>query len=544
MIAVPARDRRDMLGWAAIVVALLVAAPSLANGFAYDDLPLVVENGRITTLLPPWAYFTQSYWPAGGLYRPLTVWLLALQWQLGGGAPWIFHATNVALHAVATGLVYLLARRLMAPAWAAVAAALFAVHPVHVEAVANVVGISELLCSAFVLAAVLLALHGMRSGFTPGIRLAVIGCGLAAAVSKEQGFVTPALLLATATFASPPWRTALRRIAPVAVAMTVLLSALLFLRAGVLGGLAGDEPAAPLRDLAASGRMFVALGTVPQWARLLLWPAHLSFDYSPPGYLVSPLPGAVHMVALLLLLAAGWIAWACRSRAPAVSLGVAWIAIALLPVSNLVLPTGILLAERTLYLPSVGVVLAVGGLAAMTAGWITSRPGHGALLAAMAVVILLGAVRSLARTGVWRDNERLLRQVAIEAPRNYRAHRTLALHLDRQGHLDDAAREYRRSIELWGRDGKVYEDLAILLDRQGRDAEAATVLRDGLVVDPSAPTMRSKLYYIEASRGDWPAARAAAAAGLAQGDTMFASLVVRADSALRAAASTPTITAQ
>ena len=83
----------------------------------------------------------------------------------------------------------------------------------------------------------------------------------------------------------------------------------------------------------------------------------------------------------------------------------------------------------------------------------------------------------------------------------------------------------------------------MLLDREGRDADAMTVLRDGLGVDPAAPTMRSKLYYIQATRGDWPAARATAAAGLALGDTMFASLVARADSAQRAA-STSTITAQ
>ena len=82
------------------------------------------------------------------------------------------------------------------------------------------------------------------------------------------------------------------------------------------------------------------------------------------------------------------------------------------------------------------------------------------------------------------------------------------------------------------------------LDRQGRDGDAAMVLREGLAIDPAAPTMRSKLYYIQASRGDWPAARLTASAGLAQGDTMFASLVVRADSALGASAITPTPAAQ
>jgi protein O-mannosyl-transferase len=537
-------EKHDLSGWLAVAVAIVVAAPSLVNGFAYDDLPLVVENARITTLLPPWEYVTQSYWPAGGLYRPLTVWLLALQWKLGGGAPWIFHATNVALHALVTGLVYLLARRLMPPPWAGVAAVLFAVHPVHVEAVANVVGISELLCSAFVLGSVLLAMRGARDGFTPATRFAVIGCAMLAAVSKEQGFVTPALLLAATVIACPPWSTALRRVAPVAAATAVLLAALLFLRAGVLGGLAGDEPAAALLGLAPSARMLVALGTVPEWTRLLLWPARLSFDYSPPGYDVPSAPGAIHAVALLLLVATAWMAWAGRSRVPAISLGIVWVAIALLPVSNLILPTGILLAERTLYLASVGAVLALAGLAAIASDWMASRIGTRVVLAAVAVVALLGAARSVTRASVWRDNERLLQQVAIEAPRNYRAHRTRALHLDRQGHLDEAAQEYRRSIELWGRDARVYEDLAILLDRQGRDADAAIVLHDGLAVDPAAPTMRSKLYYIQASSGDWPAARVTASAGLAQGDTMFASLVVRADSALAAAAPTPTLTAQ
>jgi len=534
---------RDVLGWPALAVAVAVAAPGLMNGFAYDDLPLVVENARITRLLPPWGYFVQSYWPAGGLYRPLSVWFLALQWKLGGGAPWIFHATNVMLHALVTGLVYLLARRLMAPYWAAVAAVLFAVHPVHVEAVANVVGISELLCCALVLGAVLLAVRGARDGFTPGTRMALIACGILAALSKEQGFVTPALLLATVVLACPPARSALRRVAPVAIAMILLLAVLLFLRAGVLGGLAGDEPAAPLRGLAPSARMLVALGTVPEWARLLWWPARLSFDYSPPGYVVASAPGPVHVLALLLLVALVWLAWAGRRRAPAVSLGIAWIGIALLPVSNLILPTGILLAERTLYLASVGAVLAVAGLAALATDWAASRLVRRAIIAAVAVAAILGAGLSVARAAVWRDNERLLRQVAIEAPDNYRAHRTLALHLDRQGRLDDAAREYRRSIELWAGDARVYEDLAMLLDREGRDAEAVTVLRDGLGVDPAAPTMRSKLYYIQATQGDWPAARATAAAGLALGDTMFASLVARADSAQRAA-STSTITAQ
>ncbi len=521
----------------AIAVAIAVAATSLGNGFAYDDLPLIVDNPRVTTLHPLWEYLGQSYWPAGGLYRPLTVWLLALQWKLGDGTPWIFHATNVALHALVTGLVYALARRILAPAWAGLAALLFAVHPVHVEAVANAVGVSELLCTALVLAAVLVATRGVNEEFTAARRLGVIAFGMLAAISKEQGFVTPALLLAAAGIACvPPGMRSLRKTAPVAGVLALLLAALLLFRASVLGGLAGDEPAAPLRALAPSARMLVSLGTVPGWVRLLLWPARLSFDYSPPGYPVAANTGAVHLLAVLMLGIGGWLVWACRAKAPAVTLGIVWIAVALLPVSNLILPTGVLLAERTLYLASVGAVLAAAGVAERGFAWLTSPSAQRAAAVAMAVIVLLAAARSATRAAVWKDNETLLQQVEHEAPDNYRAHRTRALHLDRQGLLDDAAREYRRSMTLWDRDPKVYEDLAILLDRQGRDSEAAAVLRDGLGIEPAAPAMRSKLYYIEAARGDWPAARATAMAGLALGDTMFASLARRADSALAAPA--------
>jgi len=519
----------------AMVVAVAVAAISLRNRFAYDDLPMIVDNARVTTLSPPWVYLGQSYWPGGGLYRPLTVWLLALEWHLGGGAGWLFHAVNIVLHALVTGLVYLLARRTLAPAWAGLAAMLFAVHPVHVEAVANVVGMSELLCTGLVVATVLLAMRGVTNGFTPSLRLGVIALGMLAALSKEQGFVTPALLLGTAGIAGkPPGPPSVRKAAPVAGVLVVLLLALLVPRAAVLGGLAGQEPVAPLQALVPLTRVLVSLGTVPEWTRLLLWPARLSFDYSPPGYPVAATLGPAHLLAVLLLGACAWLAWLSRTKAPAVTLGIVWTAIALLPISNLVVPTGVLLAERTLYLASAGAVLAVAGVAERVSKRLSSRAVRHCALAAMTLALLAAAARSATRAAVWRDNDVLLRQVELEAPDNYRAHRTLALHMDRQGRFDDAAREYRRSIELWGRDPKVYEDLAILLDRQGRDGEAAAVLRAGLGIEPTAPAMRSKLYYLEAARGDWPAARATAQAGLVLGDTMFASLVRRADSALNA----------
>jgi Tfp pilus assembly protein PilF len=172
------------------------------------------------------------------------------------------------------------------------------------------------------------------------------------------------------------------------------------------------------------------------------------------------------------------------------------------------------------------------------------RAARPVLAAAMGGVLVLGAWRSVDRAAAWHDNEALLRDVDTVAADNYRAHRTRALYLDRGAHLDDAAREYRKSIALWGQDPKVYENLAILLQRQGHVDEAMAVLADGLRVDPAAPAMRSKLFYLHLTRGELPAARETAAAGVAMGDTIFAALVRRADSARDASATSPSTTRQ
>lgn len=519
-----------------MAVALAVSSASLRNGFALDDVPMVLENARITTLQSPWTYFNLPYWPGGGLYRPVTVTLFALLWKVGGGSPLPFHLANVVLNAVAAVMTFGVARRLLPPAAAALCGLLFAVHPVHVEAVASVVGLSELLCAVFVLGALLLALRGATGEMTLPLRLGIIGLGALAALSKEQGFVTPVLVVAAALAVAG--RAGIRRVAAAVVGLSLVLVALLAVRTGVLGDLAGDQAAAPLRGLSAAARVPIFLGTIPSWTRLLLWPAALHFDYSPPGYPLQNAWSGSQLLGVCIVAAAAWLAWRCRHQCPAVTLGIAWAAVAILPVSNLLLPTGILLAERTLYLASAGVAIAVGGLVALA--WPMLHGAQHQVAAALAgAVLVAGAWRSGSRMLVWRNNDALFAQVDIEAADNYRAHRSRALDLDRRGYVAEAEREYRRSIELWPRDPKVHEDLAILLHRQQRDDDAIAVLEAGLQVDPAMPAMRSKLYFIEAGRGRWTDARATAEAGAAAGDTMFTALVRRADSALATTTSSP-----
>jgi len=151
MSARPLPQPHRVWSYAAVVVLAVVAsATALANGFALDDLALVADNARVHSLDHWWRLFTLPYWPpqyGASLYRPLVTLAYALQWWTGAGAPWVFHLSSVALYTALCALVLTLLLEVLSPAPALIGAALFAVHPVHVEAVANVVGQSELMAS-------------------------------------------------------------------------------------------------------------------------------------------------------------------------------------------------------------------------------------------------------------------------------------------------------------------------------------------------------------------------------------------------------------
>jgi hypothetical protein len=153
------------------------------------------------------------------------------------------------------------------------------------------------------------------------------------------------------------------------------------------------------------------LQVVPMWLRLLVWPAHLQADYA-PGEIVPPNHiSAPELVGAVLICAALGLIWGCRRRAPAVSFGLAWCAIALLPVSNIV-PTGVVLAERTLFLPSVGFLIAAGAAGAWLArnSRLSAERTRRVLLISAGVLMVLGIVRSESRHRVWNSEHLRVRR--------------------------------------------------------------------------------------------------------------------------------------
>jgi hypothetical protein len=514
---------------------LISTGRALGNGFAFDDIPIVLENSQIHELAPPWVYAQQSYWPPknlGDAYRPWTVWWLALQWTIGDGAPWVFHLGNLLLTAATTLLVFWLASLLLPPFAALAAAALFAVHPVHVEATANVVGQAELWMTGFTIAGCLGYLRARRGGL-PNLpaRLGLATLLVLAAAAKEQGVVLLGLLLALEWIVVPrfdprPFGTRLRALAPSYALWALVTVGFLGARYGVLGDLGGGPPAAGLEGLGIGDRFLTMLPLFAELARLLFWPASLLAQYSPPAH-GGPVTAGGALAGGMVIVAGIAAVWAFHRRRPALALGLTWIAIALLPVSNLLFPTGVLIAERTLLLPSVGAVVVGGAILGAIAG--RSVAAGGVLLVGL---VAAGAARSWSRQPVWRDNLTLFTQTTIDEPRSYRGHFVLGRERFRRGDSTGAIAAYQRAGTLYQRDHRVFEEWGQIHRASGRCDLAIPIFERGVAADSSATVARSRLLECLFVLAEYQRASEVAADGLRLGFTEFRSAADRAARAL------------
>ncbi|HZE88522.1 MAG TPA: hypothetical protein VE404_03190, partial [Verrucomicrobiae bacterium] len=273
---------------AAFLLGAVLYAGTLRNGFVFDDIDVVQKNPLAHAPPRVGAILTSHYWAGvqatGNLYRPLTILSFALNDAVTGGAAAGYHAVNAILHGAVSALVVLLAAALgWSPAGALTAGLLFAAHAVHVEAVAPVVGRSELLGALFALAAWLCHRAAVR-GATARARIARGAFAAAffglALLSKENAAVLPALVVA-ADLALDRSAVARRRSLRSAAAMAGILALFLAARAAVVPGVPPDDPLGRVFggvDLVT--RVRTAMGVMGRYLGLLVFPRHLSADYS------------------------------------------------------------------------------------------------------------------------------------------------------------------------------------------------------------------------------------------------------------------------
>jgi hypothetical protein len=391
------------------LLAAAVAAPSIGNDFVADDQWVIAHRQALEQPPSLGAVLKEPYWPAsfgGVMWRPAVMTSWALDYQVSPSPHW-FHGVNVFWAALAAALFALLACELAGPSVGLIVGLLFAVHPVHVEAVANVVGRAELMAAAGYAFALICAIRSAQDrAYLAGVAL---GAGLAIG-SKEIAVTLPAAVFLVFAARRMVLRTAWRP----AIAATVPIVAY-FIIHGFVGirTFYGGGLAVGLEHLGMLERTWAMLPLSLQWWRLFLFPAHLSADYSPGELTVSTGLTLWHVLGLLVWIALGVLAWRTRRTIPTIAIGLAWLVITISPVANVVMPTEFLIAERTLYLASFGVVLALGA-AAMAIRSSQLR------VVVVAIAVVAGAIRSIARVPAWHDDEAHYQALRREAPRSYR----------------------------------------------------------------------------------------------------------------------------
>jgi hypothetical protein len=525
-----------------LLVAFTALAASIAgvrNDFAYDDILVILHDDRILDVGRWLEFLTTPYWAAPhlpDLYRPVASLSLALQYVIGAGGPLVFRLVSIMLYALAALLVFALASRVMSRGAALAAGVLFAAHPVHVEAVVQGVNQGELLVAIFSLVAVCRYVDKRRGGSLDARDWCVLAALYALAVlTKENGFVLPGLLLAAELFlvndkpfaerVNALWRgyAMLGAVAVVLVGVRTLVLA---------GRVVGAFTAEALVGASLGGRMLTMLQVVPKWFRLLLWPSHLQIDYSPNEIVASTGMGPHEWLGLALLVMTVVAIVAARRRAPGVGFGLFWCAVALFPVSNIV-PTSIVLAERTLFLPSVGMVVAACCAATLLAQVSTRHPKMTlrALAAACAVLVLLGVGRSAARHRDWRNAAHIWIVSAHDAPRSLRVQRA------RAAAAADLTKEFDRFLpgaEPW----RVHYQLGVLLRTMEEDSAATSQLRLSLAQRAHQPDAARELAETLLEQGDYADAKVVVSDQIAAGDSSqsFVTIAHAADSAQAAAA--------
>lgn len=471
-------------------VACLLYLPTTRYGFVQDDRAIIAGNPAAHTIGSAVQAFGQPYWPRpaeGGLYRPLTILTFAVDWSLSGGRAGWLHFINAVLHGLVAVLVVLVLERWSAGGPMALAAGLvFAVHPVHVEGVASLVSRGELLAAIGILGAILAARRGWW--------VAALGCALAAMLSKEHGVVVGVAILLDDWLRG---QSVTRYPALFYLALGIVTAAYL-VTWNAIGGAGAADVAPPFLGTSTGSRLLLAGSAIATAGRLLVWPAALSADYNPrvliipSGVTISMISGWMMVIGMPLL-----IVWAWK-RAPAVAFAAGLAALSYLPTANLLFPSGVVLAERNLYLAVtlVGVLLGMG-VEEMHRRW--GGTGAGVILAA---VVVACAGRSWSRLPAWRDNRSQLLTLLQDHPESYRAHASAAAVLAGTGDTTGARRQYELADSLFDGDPHLDAARALYLVDRGDTATAATLAEHARTLLPRERNALRVQFLLARGRGD------------------------------------------
>lgn len=480
-----------------VAIALLVAAVFgrvISFDFVnYDDPIYVYQTPAIAAGLHwdsvRWA-FTHIH---GQNWHPLTALSHMLDCQLYGVAPAGHHFTNVLLHAATALLLFITLRRITGAIWrSALVAALFAIHPLHVESVAWIAERKDVL-SGFFFVLTIAAYARYARTLTPGAYLLTLVTFAAGLLSKPMLVTTPFVLLLL------DWWPLQRLRAGTAIRILLEKVPLLFLSLGscVATLIAQRQYIGVGEELPLVARLTNAVVSYLIYVRQMFWPAGLAPFYP---HREGNVPVGETAAALLFVTAASVAVLLARRSKRYLLVGWLWYLGMLVPVIGVVQVGWQSHADRYTYLPQIGLSIAVVWLVADVA--LKLRVPRFALASVAGCVVILLASVAFAQTGYWRDSETLWRHTLAVSPQNDVAENNLGILLADRGRYDDAIAHYRAALRLRPQNALAHLNLGNALVSRGEIASAMAEVRRALEIEPGNVDAHNALGVMRLQQGD------------------------------------------
>jgi tetratricopeptide (TPR) repeat protein len=480
-----------------VLLAILVYLPALDGGFIIDDTLYVTQDARMETAGGLGRIWTEVVGPQyKHQYYPMTSTAFWVQHQLWGDDPFGYHLVNVLLHAANAVLLWLVLGRLAMPgAW--LAAAVFAVHPVHVQSVAWVAELKNTLSAMFFLASAFVFVGWFRReprtwpGYALGMFLFV--CAL---LSKSATCLLPAALLVVLWWKRPRLerRDLLALVPMVAVGLTFVLVTV-YLEA-VHGGARGDGFSQSVLE-----RGLVAGRALWFYAGKLLWPAGLVFIYPRWTVDVHAWWQYLYPLALVGVLLGLWWLRPKIGKGPVTAAAYFTLAVAPLSFVNVAYTRFSFVADHWPYWASMGFIAVAAAVATVGAGRLRRAPAKWVVAGGGLALVPLLAGLTWQRCHVYRDERTLWTDTVARNPLAWAAHNELALALGSAGRFDEAIDHFRQSVTINPGFAEGHTNLGAALMLQGRLDEAARSYREALRIEPELPGAHFNLALVRRSQG-------------------------------------------
>jgi protein O-mannosyl-transferase len=446
----------------------------LVNDFAWDDYDLIINNQQIRQLSSVGDFFTRGFWnfeegaqdQARDFFRPLVMASYALDYRLYGLNPQGFHLTNLLAHVLCAFLVYFLAMGLSKNSTIAlIAAAIWAVHPTHVENVAWICGRGDILAGFFFFSSCCLFTIWIRRPKPNRLPMAALSiCYALALLCKEMAITLPALLL-VACLLSEDRERGFKVMALMFSALALITIGYLATRYLVLGKIAGVVPGATM------GEMLITLPMVfARYIGLLLGLVHID-PHHPEGLCKTALSISFVLNLTVVLAYGALLVLAWLRRRHMLLFCLLWFPVTLAPVFRLGGFGDILYADRFLYIPSVGFILAAVFFIAM----ITRAKGRFVVWFALVLCCTYLAMNlgySRVATSYWKDNLSLFSRAVKTSPDSAYIQYSLGKSLSDVEAYEEALKAYDNAIALFPRYVEAYNNKAFVLNRLARYGEA------------------------------------------------------------------------